>query len=192
MGSLFFVTSIISAASNLVASSISKRIGLVQVGYLCTGSSLFLCLTRKQTMVFTHLPSAVMLALIPIPSSVYGAMTFLILRSCTQSMDSAPRSAFLAAVVLPAERTATMGIINVVKTSSQSLGPVITGTLSGAHLFWVAFVIAGSMKACYDLGILAVFKNHKTHGERQEDAQREESTEDSENDNRHAENGSAP
>lgn len=67
-----------------------------------------------------------------------------------------------------------MGIINVVKTSSQSLGPVITGTLSGAHLFWVAFVVAGSMKACYDLGILAMFKNHKTQGERQEEAQREE------------------
>ena len=147
-------------------------------------------------MVFTHLPSAVMLALIPIPSSVYGAMTFLILRSCTQSMDSAPRSAFLAAVVLPAERTAVMGIINVVKTSSQSAGPVITGALSGAHLFWVAFVIAGSMKACYDLGILAMFKNHKTHGERQEEAQRQEETENSESNdqsgNQHTQSNPAP
>ena len=84
-----------------------------------------------------------------------------------------------------------MGIINVVKTSSQSLGPVITGALSGAHLFWVAFVVAGSMKACYDLGTLAVFKNHKTHGERQEEAQRQERSEDSE-DNQHAQNGAAP
>lgn len=147
-------------------------------------------------MVFTHLPSAVMLALIPIPNSVYGAMTFLILRSCTQSMDSAPRSAFLAAVVLPAERTAVMGIINVVKTSSQSLGPVITGALSGAHLFWVAFVVAGSMKACYDLGILAVFKNHKTHGERQEEARREEESgnlePNSQSENQHSQNNPAP
>jgi len=190
LGSLFFVTSIISSASNLVASSISKRIGLIQAStFLLPRSRIPLSVPElikpPQTMVFTHLPSAVMLALIPIPDSLIAAMTFLILRSCTQSMDSAPRSAFLSAVVLPTERTAVMGIINVVKTSSQSLGPVITGGLAGAHLFWVAFVVAGSMKASYDLGILALFKNHKTHGERQEEAQTESGTESTEENHGH-------
>src|ERR1700729_1545586 len=108
-------------------------------------------------MVFTHLPSAVALALIPIPDNIHFAMLFLILRSCTQSMDVAPRSAFLAAVILPNERTAVMGFINVVKTSAQSLGPLITGVLASHNLFWVAFILAGSLKATYDLGILAVF-----------------------------------
>ena len=89
-------------------------------------------------MVFTHLPSAIFLAFIGIPSSLPFAMLFLILRSCTQSMDVAPRSAFLAAVILPTERTAVMGVINVVKTSAQSLGPFATGLLadgvySGLH-----------------------------------------------------------
>lgn len=111
-------------------------------------------------MVFTHLPSAISLALIPIPSQMPLAATFLILRSCTQSMDAAPRSAFLAAIVLPNERTAVMGIINVVKTFSQSLGPGITGVLFHRKLAWVPFVIAGSLKATYDLGMLAVFKGH--------------------------------
>jgi hypothetical protein len=119
-----------------------------------------------QTMVFTHLPSAVALALIPIPSSLSFAMSFLILRSCTQSMDVAPRSAFLAAAVHPNERTAVMGIINMVKTSSQSLGPLITGLLAGVDMFWVAFVMAGSLKATYDLGMLAVFAGHRTQEER--------------------------
>jgi sugar phosphate permease len=122
-------------------------------------------------MVFTHLPSAVALALIPIPSSLPFAMLFLILRSCTQSMDVAPRSAFLAAVVLPNERTAVMGTINVVKTSAQSLGPLITGVLASNKLFWVAFVMAGSLKATYDLGMLAVFANHKPREERAAEAQ---------------------
>lgn len=125
-------------------------------------------------MVFTHLPSAIFLALIPIPSSLPIATLFLILRSCTQSMDVAPRSAFLAAVVLPHERTAVMGIINVVKTASQSLGPFITGVLAGKGLFWVAFVAAGSLKATYDLGMLAVFRGHKTHDERAEERRVEE------------------
>lgn len=123
----------------ILASSIAKRFGNVK------------------TMVFTHLPSAIFLALIPVPNSLSLAMTFLILRSCTQSMDTAPRSAFLAAVVLPHERTAVMGLINVVKTSAQSLGPLITGILADKNVVWVAFVAAGSLKACYDLGMLAVF-----------------------------------
>ncbi|PSS07124.1 hypothetical protein M430DRAFT_45943 [Amorphotheca resinae ATCC 22711] len=151
LGSLFFTTSIIAAVSMLLASSIAKRFGNIK------------------TMVFTHLPSAIFLALIPIPNSLPLAMMFLILRSCTQSMDVAPRSAFLAAVVLPNERTAIMGLINVVKTSAQSLGPLITGILAAHNLFWVAFVAAGSLKATYDLGMLAVFAGHKTHEERAEE-----------------------
>jgi hypothetical protein len=113
-----------------------------------------------QTMVFTHLPSAVALALIPIPDNVHFAMLFLVLRSCTQSMDVAPRSAFLAAVILPNERTAVMGMINVVKTCSSSIGPFITGLLAERGFFWISFLVAGSLKATYDLGVLTVFANH--------------------------------
>lgn len=116
-------------------------------------------------MVFTHLPSAMFLALIPAPSSLPLSLLFLILRACTQSMDVAPRSAFLAAVLLPNERTAVMGTINVVKTAAQSLGPLITGVLAGKGLFWVSFVLAGLLKASYDLGLLAVFKNYKRGGQ---------------------------
>ena len=148
LGSLFFVTSIIAAISILVASSIARRIGNVK------------------TMVFTHLPSSIFLGLIGVPSSLPTAMALVILRSCTQSMDTAPRSAFLAAVVLPNERTAVMGTINVVKTSSQSLGPLVTGVLATKNLFWVAFMMAGALKATYDLGMLAIFVGHKTREER--------------------------
>lgn len=50
-----------------------------------------------------------------------------------------------------------MGIINVVKTASQSMGPLITGILVRHQLFWVAFLVAGSLKATYDLGLLVTF-----------------------------------
>jgi MFS family permease len=143
LGSIFFTTAIIAAASMLVASSLAKRFGNVN------------------TMVFTHLPSAVFLALIPVSNDVHVSLLFLILRSCTQSMDGPPRSAFLAAIVLPAERTAIMGLVNVVKTTAQSLGPTLTGLLADRKLFWVAFVCAGTLKAAYDLGMLALFKNHE-------------------------------
>jgi MFS family permease len=125
-------------------------------------------------MVFTHLPSAVALALIPIPDNVHFAILFLILRSCTQSMDVAPRSAFLAAVVLPNERTAVMGLINVIKTSASSIGPFITGLLGDRDLFWISFVIAGSLKATYDLGVLAVFAGHVSREDKAKAAARAE------------------
>ena len=143
LGSIFFTTAIVSAASMLVASSLAKRFGNVN------------------TMVFTHLPSAVFLALIPIPNDVHLSLLFLILRSCTQSMDGPPRSAFLAAIVLPGERTAIMGLVNVVKSTAQCLSPTLTGLLADRKLFWVAFVCAGGLKAVYDLGMLALFKNHE-------------------------------
>jgi len=90
-------------------------------------------------------------------------------------MDTAPRSAFLAAVILPSERTAVMGAINLVKTFSSSIGPVITGALATRNLFWVSFVTAGALKATYDLGILAVFAGHVSREDRAKAASERES-----------------
>lgn len=147
LGTLFFTTSIIAALSVLVAASLARRIGNIK------------------TMVFTHAPSAIALALLGIPRDLRVAMALLVFRACTQSMDVAPRSAFLANVLLPNERTAVMGAINVVKTATQSLGPVLTGVLVSRQLFWVAFLVAGSLKVMYDLSILYVFINHRVREE---------------------------
>ena len=150
LGTLFFATNIIGSISNLVASSLAKRIGLIK------------------TMVFTHLPSAIFLAVIPLPSDAWLSITFLILRSCMQNMDQAPRQAFLSAAVLPSERTAILGVVNVVKTLGSSGGPVVTGWLAGIGKFWIAFLIAGAMKAGYDLAMLKMFLGYKSREEEEE------------------------
>lgn len=80
-------------------------------------------------------------------------------------MDQAPRSAFLSAVVLPEERTAVMGIVNTVKTMSQSSGPLITGALAANSRFWISFVVAGSLKASYDVAMLYMFASTPLEGE---------------------------
>lgn len=82
-------------------------------------------------------------------------------------MDIAPKAAFLSAVVLPSERTAVMGFINMVRTGSQSLGPVITGNLSQLGRGWVPFVAAGVMKSVYDLGLLGTFYGYRGREEAQ-------------------------
>ena len=108
LSSLFLRTNILSSASNLVASSIARRIGLVM------------------TMVFTYVPASIALALMPLPSNLIIAMALPVFRSTTNRMDQAHRQAFLAAAVLLTERT----VVNVVKTLRQSLEPVVTSALA--------------------------------------------------------------
>ncbi|EED14209.1 MFS transporter, putative [Talaromyces stipitatus ATCC 10500] len=139
LGSLFSGTSVIQAISMLLASSIAKRFGNVK------------------TMVFTHLPSGLFLALMSVPNSLPIAMIFLIGRACLQNMDVAPRSAFLAQALPAEQRTAIMGTINVVKTTSASLAPLLTGVLSSRGALGVSFVVAGCLKISYDLGMLITF-----------------------------------
>ncbi|KAL0262713.1 hypothetical protein SLS55_001684 [Diplodia seriata] len=139
LGAIVAATWVTSSVGNVFAAAIAKRIGLVR------------------TMVFTHLPSAVFLALIPAPNVVWLTAVLLVARGTLASMDQAPRSAFLSMVVRPEERTAVMGIVNVVKTLSQSGGPSVTGLLAGGNRFWIAFVVAGAMKAAYDCGLLTLF-----------------------------------
>ncbi|KAI3401923.1 hypothetical protein diail_6483 [Diaporthe ilicicola] len=139
LGDIMSVVWVMASIGNVFASAISKRIGLVK------------------TMVFTHLPSAIFLALLPSPNVVWLTVVLLVARGVLASMDQAPRSAFLSKVVAAEERTAVMGIVNVVKTLSQSGGPTVTGILAGENRFWIAFVVAGSMKASYDLGLLTFF-----------------------------------
>ncbi|GKT58002.1 major facilitator superfamily transporter [Colletotrichum tofieldiae] len=143
LGTLFLVTNLLATISNLAALPLARRLGPLK------------------TMVFTHLPSAIFLSMIPLPSAgpvgTWSAMALLSLRACTQSMDQAPRQAFLAAAVLPAERTAVLGVVNIVKTLAQAGGIGSAGFLSGKNLWVVVLSGAGIMKACYDLLMLAMF-----------------------------------
>ena len=96
-------------------------------------------------------------------------------------MDQAPKQAFLAAAVLPNERTAVMGVLNVVRTLSQSGGPVATGWLAGIGKFWIAFLVAGGMKASYDLSMLKMFLGYRSREEEEgKDDMREREREDEE------------
>lgn len=147
LGSIIGSAQFLSSVGNVFASAVAKRIGLVK------------------TMVFTHLPSAILLALVPFPGSLGLTVTLLVLRASLSSMDQAPRSAFLSAIVLPNERTAVMGIVNTVKTMSQSSGPLLTGLMAANSRFWIAFLVAGTLKASYDIGLLTVFLHTKIDGD---------------------------
>lgn len=145
LGSVFFITGIISSFMSLLSTPLTKRIGPVV------------------TMVVTHLPSSILLALVPIPNTFEVTMGILVIRATTQSMDVAPKHVFLAAIVPPGERTSVFGFVNVVKTLAQVVGPTIVGIFTKNGIQWVTFSIAGCLKAIYDVGILATFLTFNRH-----------------------------
>ncbi|CAM9010989.1 hypothetical protein WICANDRAFT_105032 [Wickerhamomyces anomalus NRRL Y-366-8] len=145
LGGVFFCTMIITSITALLSTSFSKRLGPVV------------------TMVSTHLPSSIALALVPAPSSLKVTIVILIIRAMTQQMDVAPKKVFLTTVIKPSQRTAILGWVNVVKTLAQLAGPSITGVLTSFDLQWVCFVVAGTLKSVYDLGIWASFLEYNRH-----------------------------
>lgn len=141
LGDITSASLFLSAVSSIFAGPLSRHMGLIN------------------TMVFTHLPSSIASAFIPLPSSVGWTVALLLFRAALNSMDQAPRTAFIAAVVKPEERTAVMGITTMARTFAMSIGPSITGLLAGNDKFFAAFVATGICRVVYDVGLWVLFVN---------------------------------
>ena len=114
-------------------------------------------------MVFTHFPSSIAVLFFPLPPGIRLTVALLYLRTGLNNMDQAPRTALIAAMVKAEERTAVMGITSMLRTLAETTGPTITGFLAGNDHFWIAFVAAGILRICYDLGLWAMFVNIKLY-----------------------------
>ncbi|KAI1490947.1 major facilitator superfamily domain-containing protein [Biscogniauxia mediterranea] len=145
LGDVASISYFFSFLSTILASPLARYIGLIK------------------TMVFTHLPSSTAVVLFPFPSSVPLTVVLLFIRMALNNMDQAPRAAFIAAVVKPEERTAVNGITSTLRTLASTIGPSVTGILAGNDRFWIAFVVAGSLRIAYDLGLFVMFVNMKLH-----------------------------
>jgi len=171
LGDITSASYFLSSASTIFAGPLSKRIGLIN------------------TMVFTHLPSSAAVLLFPLPSSIFFTVALFFLRTGLNNMDQAPRSAFIAAVVKPEERTAVMGITSMLRTLAATAGPSVTGILAGSNRFWIAFVAAGALRICYDLGLWAMFINIKLY-QHEKDAALENGSENESDEDEDEESGS--
>jgi predicted MFS family arabinose efflux permease len=137
---ILFWTSICSAISYLVAVPIAERIGLIN------------------TMVFTHLPSNVLLMLVPFAPDLATAIGLLLARSALSQMDVPTRSSYVMAVVRPEERPAAASITAVPKTFAWAAGSMISGYLLTLSAFGWPLLIGGAVKAVYDLTLLVKFQ----------------------------------
>jgi MFS family permease len=147
LGAIFFGANLLAGISALLAARIAKRFGLLN------------------TMVFTHLPSNVLLILVPLMPTLPLAITVLLLRFSISQMDVPTRQAFVIAAVDPAERTAAAGITGVARTTGAALAPIVAMPLIASLTHdWVPFVVAGALKIVYDLALLWSCRDVKLEG----------------------------
>jgi len=144
LGLIFFGANLLAGISALAASAIASRIGLVN------------------TMVFTHLPSNILLMIVPLMPTLPLAILVLLIRFSISQMDVPTRQSYTMAIVRPEERSAAAGVTATARTLGASLAPVCAGLLlSSPALMSGPFFLAGSLKIVYDLLLLAAFRHVK-------------------------------
>lgn len=147
-GMLFFATNLAMAVSQLAAPWLAKRFGLLN------------------TMVFTHLPSNILLLLVAFAPTFPAAAALLVLRSLLSQLDVPTRQAYTMALVAPEERGAAAGVTAAVRGTASAVSPAITGLALSWAALGLPFILAGAMKSLYDLALWGMFRRVPLeHGE---------------------------
>jgi predicted MFS family arabinose efflux permease len=140
LGGIFFGANVFAGVSALAASRLAARFGLVR------------------TMVFTHLPSNILLILVPLMPTLQLAVVVLLLRFSISQMDVPTRQSYTMAIVRPEERSAAAGVTGVARTTGAAIAPVFAGLLfARPALISAPFFIAGTLKIVYDVLLYRAF-----------------------------------
>lgn len=144
LGSIFFGANILAGISALLAVPLARRFGLIN------------------TMVFTHVPSNLLLILVPLMPNLPLAIGILLARFSISQMDVPTRQSYTIAVVAPDERSAAAGVTGIARSVGASLSPALTGIfLANPALFSVPFFLCGGLKLAYDLALYRSFSAMK-------------------------------
>jgi len=141
IGSIFFGTNVLAGLSGLLAVPLANKIGLIN------------------TMVLTHVPSNILLILVPLMPTLPLAIAFLLMRFSISQMDIPTRQSYTVAVVAPDERSAASGVTTIARSVGAAISPFLTGIfLSIPALFSVPFFLAGGLKLVYDFLLYRSFR----------------------------------
>jgi MFS family permease len=147
LGAIFFGANLLAGISALSAAAVARRIGLVN------------------TMVLTHLPSNVLLALVPLMPTLPLAVAVLLLRFSISQMDVPTRQSYTMAVVDPDERSAAAGVTGIARSVGAAVAPLAAGPLyASAGLAAAPFLVAGGLKILYDLLLWRAFRRVPERG----------------------------
>ena len=144
LGGIFFGANILAGISALAAAWVAARIGLVN------------------TMVFTHLPSNVLLMLVPLMPNLSSAIAVLFARFSISQMDVPPRQSYTMAVVAPDERSAAAGVTGIARSIGAAISPTFAGVFLGNPvLLGAPFFVGGALKVVYDILLYRSFREIK-------------------------------
>ena len=150
LGTIFFGANILAAISSLLAARLAARIGLIN------------------TMVFTHLPSNVLLILVPLMPNLPLAIAVLLARFSISQMDVPTRQSYTMAVVEADERSAAAGVTGIARTTGAAVSPLVAGPLlADPGLASIPFYLAGGLKILYDLLLYRAFRSVRPPEERE-------------------------
>ena len=149
LGSIFFGANILAGISALSAARIAARIGLIN------------------TMVFTHIPSNLLLILVPLMPNLPLAILVLLARFSISQMDVPTRQSYTMAVVEPDERSAASGVTSIARSIGAAVSPSLAGALLGGPFLSAPFFIAGGLKIVYDLLLYRSFRAMKPPEEKE-------------------------
>jgi len=144
---VFSIAGVLTAFSFIIATRLADKIGLIN------------------TMVFTHIPSNILLIAIAFAPSFYLALTLYLARMSLSQMDVPTRQSYIVSIVNENERTAVAGITNTSRNVAQAISPSITGVIIQSLWLSAPFVIGGILKIAYDIGIYFNFRKIKPPGE---------------------------
>jgi MFS family permease len=140
LGGIFFGANLLGGFSALAAARLARRFGLIN------------------TMVWTHVPSNILLILVPFMPTLPLAIGMLLLRFAISQMDVPARQSYTAAVVDPDERSAAAGVTGVARTTGAALAPMFAGLLLARSVFGYPFVVSGVLKLVYDGLLFRLFR----------------------------------
>ncbi len=143
IGLIFSASSILAALSFMLAARISERIGLIN------------------TMVFSHIPANLMTMAVPLMSSIPLSLALYLGRSLLGQMDVPTRQSYTMAIVKPEERSRVSGLINLPRSLTLAFGPSMAGYLMQFMGLSLPFIVAGAMKAAYDVALYFTFRGVK-------------------------------
>jgi MFS family permease len=147
LGPVFAGVAILQSISYEISGRMSVRIGLIN------------------TMVFTHLPSNVLLLFVALSPSIGWAIGLLYARFLLSQMDVPARQAYVVSIVPPADRGAAVAWTGAVRGVAQAFGPMLAGVAIGAAAFGIPFYLGGGLKIVYDLALFAGFRNRRAEHE---------------------------
>jgi MFS family permease len=147
IGTIFFGANLLAGASALLASRLAGKIGLIN------------------TMVFTHVPSNILLILVPLMPSLPLAVAMLLLRFSISQMDVPTRQSYTMAIVSPDERSAASGVTSIARSVGAAVSPSLTGIfLASSSLMSLPFFLAGGLKLVYDALLYRSFRALRPRG----------------------------